>query len=191
MVGGFGLGLIMWILEMAKVTMPLWSLITLGVIALGMVVFGSIPIVAIVSHGLNQTRIRNPIYMNLSGVSAAPIVEKHSDVEEERWEYPPQVIGRLDVLIQRGDGFCHSMRQRDFDRWQIEPEVGEWLNDVNRDLWEIIPKHAGYITADQGSLTKGEKIKYQGWKLDNALFRISVDRVLMRLREIRSQIRAS
>lgn len=188
-VGGFGLGLFMWVLEMAKVTIPLWLLITLGIIALGMVVFGSIPIVATVSHGLKQTKIRNPMYMNSGVLSATPTAEKHSEAEKQRWEYPTQVRDKLDALIRRGDEFCHIMRKRDFSRWQIEPEVGEWLNDVNRDVWEIIPEHASYITANQGDLTQGEEIKYQGWDLDNAMLRVSVDRLLMRLREAHSKIR--
>ena len=106
-------------------------------------------------------------------------------------EYPSQVGDRFDALIQRGDKFCDIMRTRDYNRWQIEPDVGEWVNDVNRDVWEIVPEHAGYITADQGDLTKGEEIKYQGWNWDSAMLRVSVDRLLMRLREVRSKIRVA
>ena len=52
-----------------------------------------------------------------------------------------------------------------------------------------IPKHANYIVGGRGDLTEDEKLRYQGWNWNNAALRISVDRRLTRLREIRFQIR--
>jgi len=82
----------MWVLEMADVAMPLWSLIVIGLIALGMVVFGSIPIALTVGHRLKQTRIRSPIYMNSGIISTAPIAEKDLSAEVK--------LGKLGLVVK-------------------------------------------------------------------------------------------
>ena len=179
----------MWVLEMADVTMPLWSLIIIGLIALGMVIFGSIPIAVTVGHRLKQIRIRSPIYMNSGVTSTASIAEKHLDAEKEVWEYPPKTRDILAGLIKQGEYLCEEMQFKDFIMTYVEPKVRRWLDRTSHDVWKAIPEHASYITANQGNLTGGEEIKYQGWNLNNALLHVSVDRVLMRLREVHSKIR--
>ena len=103
-------------------------------------------------------------------------------------EPSPQAMEKLSKLVERGEELVTEMRTPDFHTGQLGQDVHRWLDNVEHCVWEIIPEYAGYITADQGDVTKGEKIKYQGWQINNAMLRVSVDRLLMRLREIRSKI---
>lgn len=184
---GFGMGLIMWILEVADVSMPMWLLITLGVIALGMVIFGGIPMVIGISRNLHRIRFRTPI-----------TISRHEDETSEampqttiRTKYSPQVVAAIDKLIQRGEELCTKMQTKDFSVWHVEPLIGEWLDDVSHKVWGIIPEYASHILSDKGDLTPDEQLRYEGWKWNAVALRISVDRRLAALREIRSQIRVA
>ena len=55
-------------------------------------------------------------------------------------------------------------------------------------VWDVMPEHAKHITGDQGAMTYDEKLRYHGWGTDAAAIRISVDRRLARLREIRHRL---
>lgn len=189
-IAGFGIGLVMWILEMADATIPLMLLIILGVVALGMVVFGGIPIVISVSHGLHRVKFRTPVTIVPSQSTKQGIqqIKEQQAKEPSGTIYPIQVKDTLDELIRGGKYLCDEMQAKDFNYEDIESVVHQWLDDGSCEVWEIIPEQANYIVGDQGELTEGEKLRYQGWKWDAAALRISVDRRLARLREIRSQI---
>ena len=105
-------------------------------------------------------------------------------------EYPPKVIKAMDSLIIRGDTLCAYMQDKDFTTGAVATAVQQWLDDVNREVWDIIPFYADHITSELGALTGDEHIRYQGWDMDSAMMRVSVDRKLYRLRKIRSQIQA-
>lgn len=188
-VGGFGLGLILWVLQMLDVILPLWLLIPIGSIALGMVVFGSIPLAVSVYHVIQRVKLRTPFVIVHPGVTKVPQEQLTQQMIVK--EYSPQVRDKLDALIQRGEDLCDKMKEKDFSKWHLEPVIREWLNNVNHDVWEVIPEHASYIVGEQGDLTEDEKLLYQGWTWDAASLRISVDRRLARLREIRSQIQSA
>ncbi len=192
-VGGFGLALIMWILEIANIHIPLWLLVLLGVIALGMVVFGSIPIVTSAYRGTRYLRLRTPFVIARPQYipKQATVAQEQTTEEIVAQEYSPKVRDTLDALIQRGNELCSKMQTKDFSIWHIEPMVGEWLDDVSRDVWEIIPEYANFIVGEQGELTADEQLRYDGWKWNAVSLRISVDRRLARLRDVRSRIRVS
>lgn len=105
-------------------------------------------------------------------------------------QYSTEDIDELDILIDRGNDLCQQMQTKDFIREPLESVVGNWMNDIGRVVWQIIPKYASYIMGDQGNLTEHEKLPYQSWNWNDATLRISVDRRLSRLREIRSQIQS-
>lgn len=187
-IGGFGLGLVMWVLEMADVIMPLWLLIILGVMALGMIVFGSIPLVIIAVRGLGRVRIRNPIYVYSGIVPLTSTTEKRIDELGENKKYPIQVKNKIDELIECGEKLTSQMRRPDFHVGQLGQDVRHWLDSVDHDIWDALPDYASYITAEQGDITDDEKLRYNGWGWGAASLRISVDRRLARLRETRSRI---
>lgn len=118
-----------------------------------------------------------------------PLVETIRDGIGE--QYSTEVIDELDILIHRGNDLCENMQTKDFIREPLESVVGNWMNDIVRKVWQIIPKYASYIVGDQGNLTEHEKLPYQGWNWNDAALRISVDRRLLRLIEIRSQIQSA
>ena len=102
----------------------------------------------------------------------------------------PQVLEQLNGLIVGGEVLANYMRRSDFHVGQLSQSVHEWLDNVEKDVWEVLPDYAGYITAEQGGITEDEKMRYSGWDWGAASLRISVDRRLARLRETRSQIQA-
>ena len=192
-VGGLGLGILMFVLEKMDVSLPLWLLISLGVIALGMVVFGGIPVVVSAYHSIRLVKLRTPFVIARPQhvPDQATGAQEQSTQEIVAQEYSPKVRDTLDALIQRGDELCSKMQTKDFSVWHIEPMVGEWLDDVSRDVWEIIPEYANFIVGEQGELTADEQLRYDGWKWNAVSLRISVDRRLARLRDVRSRIRVS
>lgn len=102
--------------------------------------------------------------------------------------YSPQVLEQLSGLIIGGEKLANDMRRSDFHVDQLGRYVREWLDSVENEVWEVLPDYAGYITAEQGDITEDEKMRYSGWGRGAASLRISVDRRLTRLREIRPQI---
>ena len=191
-IGGFGLGIIMWVVEMADVTMPSWVLIMVGLIALGMVVFGSIPVVVSAYHGIQRVKLRTPFVIVRPGVTKA--AQEQLTQEMIVKEHSPQVKETLGALIRRGEELPHQMQRDDFHMGQLGQEVRQWLDSVEHDMWEIIPEHANLLTTNQRStqetFTDQEKLRYGGWNRNAAALRVSVDRQLLRLREIRSRIQA-
>lgn len=185
-IGGFGVGLIMWILEMTGVSMPLWLLIGLGIIALGMICFGIIPVAVSAYHGIQRVKPRMPFVVVHPGVTKASQEQLTQEMIVK--EYSPQVLGQLNGLIIGGEQLANYMRRSDFHVGQLGQNVREWLDSVEKDVWEVLPDYAGYITAEQGDITEDEKMRYSGWHWDAASLRISVDRRLTRLRETRSRI---
>lgn len=190
---GFGVGIIMWILEMAGVSMPLWLLIVLGFIALGMIFFGSIPVAVRVYHGIQRVKLRTPFVIVHPRVTKALQEQLTQEMIVE--EYSPHVRETLDALIKRGEELTHQMQRDDFHRGQLGREVRQWLDSVGHDVWEVIPEHANLLTTNQRStqetFTDQERLRYGGWNRNAATLRVSVDRQLLHLREIRSRIQAT
>ncbi len=117
------------------------------------------------------------------------IDQQHPDEIEQK--YPPEIGVKLDGLISQGETLVSKMQTPDFQIYttaNIGESVRQWLDNVERDIWKVIPGHASYIVTTQGDLTPDEELRYQGWSYTNASLRISVDRRLSRLRQIRSQI---
>ena len=111
---------------------------------------------------------------------------------EDNQEYSSEVMSKLDKLIFEGDRLVNCMQMPNFGLYTTEnigESVRKWLDDVERDIWEIIPNRASYVIETRGGLSPEDKLRYQGWNYDEASLRISVDRKLLRLREVRSQIR--
>ncbi len=191
-IGGFGLGIIMWVLEMADVALPSWLLIIVGLIALGMVVFGSIPIAVSAYHGIQRVKPRTPFVIVRPGVTKASQEQLTQKMIVK--EYSPQVIETLGVLIKRGEELTKEMQRPDFHFGQLGQEVRQWLDRMEHDVWEVIPEYANLLTTNSGSaqetFTYQERLRYSGWNRDRAALRVSVDRQLLRLREIRSRIQA-
>lgn len=94
----------------------------------------------------------------------------------------------LSKLIQEGEQLVAEMRRPDFHVGQLGQDVRHWVDSVDRDIWDVLPNRAGYITAEQGDITDGERLLYHGWSRDAAYLRISANRRLVRLREVRSEI---
>ena len=84
-----------------------------------------------------------------------------------------------------------QMQRPDFHAGQMGQDVRQWLDAVDSNVWRVAPKHASYILAEQGDVAHDEKLRYEGWNWGPASLRISVDRRLSRLREIRSQIKVT
>ena len=107
-------------------------------------------------------------------------------------QYSSQVRDTLDKLIQLGESLTHLMQRDDFHRGQLGTNVRQWLDETEHDVWEIVPEHASHLTNSQASTkepyTDQERLRYSGWNRQHAALRISVDRRLAQLREIRSRI---
>ncbi len=107
-------------------------------------------------------------------------------------EYSPQVKETLDTLIKHGEELTHQMQRDDFHRGQLGQEVRQWLDNTEHDVWEVVPEHASHLTSNEAvtkePYTDQERLRYAGWNRNVAALRVSVDRRLVRLREIRSQI---
>ncbi len=65
-ISGFGIGLFMWVLEVAEVKLPIPLLVFWGIVAFGMVIYGSIPISVLVLNRVRKLRIRSPIMLATS-----------------------------------------------------------------------------------------------------------------------------
>jgi hypothetical protein len=106
--------------------------------------------------------------------------------------YDPKLLAqakeKLDAFIERGDELSRMMESRGFNWAQLELWVQRWLDGISREIWDILPQHAAFIMSEQGDFTHDEKIRYEGWPMKEAALRITVDRKLARLREIRSRI---
>lgn len=72
-IGGFGLGLIMWILEMAEVKIPTLILVILGLIAISMVFYGGWPILKRLWQKLKQLQFQSPIITNRTNKSDSSV----------------------------------------------------------------------------------------------------------------------
>ena len=123
-------------------------------------------------------------------VSKAVIVQPTQVVVAQ--QYSSQVRDTLDKLIQHGERLTHLMQRDDFHREQLGQNVRQWLDETEHDVWEIVPEHASHLTNNQASTkepyTDQERLRYSGWNRQHATLRISVDRRLAQLREIRSRI---
>lgn len=95
----------------------------------------------------------------------------------------------LAELIQEGEQLVSAMRRPDFHVGQLGQDVRLWLDNVNHSIWDALPRdYASYITANQGDITESERLVYHGWNRGAAYLRISVERRLARLREIKSKL---
>jgi hypothetical protein len=94
----------------------------------------------------------------------------------------------LSKLIQEGEQLIAEMKRPDFHVGQLGQDARHWVDSVDRDIWDVLPDRADYITAEQGDITDGERLLYHGWNRDAAYLRISVNRRLARLREVRYEI---
>lgn len=119
--------------------------------------------------------------------------KKDTAIIQDRIEqqYSAEHIDKLDKLITQGEALASQMQRPDFHTGQMGQDVRQWLDSTDRDVWQVIPEYASYIVAQQGDFTHDEKLRYEGWKMENVTLRISVDRRLSRLREIRSKIQTS
>jgi len=109
-------------------------------------------------------------------------------------QYSSEVRNTLDKLIAQGETLVDKMQMPNFQVLtpeNIEESVRQWLDNVERDIWKVIPGRAGDIVAKQGNLTPDEKLRYHGWSTDSASLRVLVDRRLSCLREIRSKIQTA
>ena len=80
------------------------------------------------------------------------------------------------------------MQSHSFNWVHLERWVQEWLDGISHDIWGVVPQHAAFIMSEQGDVTPEERMQYHGWGNKEARLRITVDRKLARLREIRSRI---
>ncbi len=110
-VGGFGLALLLWVLEMSPVAIPLWLLITVGGIALGMIVFGSIPFIVGVTHVLQRVRLRVPIVIlgrNHETQKASEMIQRGRELTQEqvaeRLAFIQQLRGVAERLLKNSQG---------------------------------------------------------------------------------------
>jgi len=133
---------------------------------------------------VRKYRLRNPII--LTGGHTVP-----SQVIQPDIEYSTEIAELLDELIQEGEKLTNDMLTRGFNWFQEELWVQRWLDGMNKDIWRLLPQHATYIIAEQGKYTPDEIMHYYGWDNKEVSLRITVDRKLARLREIRSQILVS
>ncbi len=102
-IGGFGIGFIMWILEMAEVKLPILLLIGFAIIAIGMVVYGMIPVVSSSFRYVSKVRFRNPITKGINHPDIARRVERRTPPRQEYdgvlWEDGGRDIwGGVDVI---------------------------------------------------------------------------------------------
>jgi len=179
----------MWILQVAEVKLPMPLLIALGIFAIGMIVYGSIPIVTVVLGKIRRLKLRNPLVFapSMENTTRDEVHIHKSNVPK----YSLETTITLDSLISNGEALTSLMQEPDFEIYttaNMGEEVRKWLDNVDHDIWKVVPEHASEIVATQGDLTPDEKLRYQGWSYENASLRVSVDRRLLRLRETRSQI---
>ncbi len=151
--------------------------IGLGVVGVGLLIWSAWPLIL-------KIRFRTPITTKAD----ITILDRTNHIKGG--QYTSQEIHRLDSLIQLGEILTGQMQTSDFDASELGRDVHHWLDSVEEAVWEMLPRYASYIVAEQGDVTSDEKLRYIGWGWDVASLRISVDRRLARLREIRSQIQA-
>jgi hypothetical protein len=78
-VAGFGIALLMWVLEMSGITIPIPLLISLGVIAVAMIIYGSIPIVLPAIGKIRKLRV----YIAFDGQQKGEITNTEFSVKLE------------------------------------------------------------------------------------------------------------
>ena len=141
---------------------------------------------------IKQIRIRSPIVLASQHTVSLPVQQD----EHLRGISDPKRLAlakdTLGILIKRGEDLTNEMQRPDFHFGQLGQEIRQWLDSVEHNVWETIPEYANLLTANSGSaqepFTDQERIRYSGWNRSRAALRVSVDRQLLRLREIRSRI---
>ena len=116
-------------------------------------------------------------------------------VSTQNLEHLNQVIEQLNELIKHGEDLTEEMRGPDFHKGHVGQEVRQWLDKTEHDVWEMVPEHARCLAGNekvtQEPYTDQERLRYAGWDRNAAALRVSVDRRLVQLREIRSRIEVS
>lgn len=101
-IGGLGLGIVMWVLEMADVALPTWLLIIVGLFAFGMVVFGTVPVVVSLYHGIQQVKPRMPFVIVPSGAVKAPQEEVTQEVKLDKLGLVIKAINEAQEITPKG-----------------------------------------------------------------------------------------
>lgn len=151
-------------------------------------------------HFIRRIRFRSPVVIASLGNKAQQLPKSPSVIppesiptrEKRSPEYLARAKGTLDGLIKEGEELVHRMQRGAFHTGQLGQEVRPWLDKTEHDVWEVIPEHGNALTSKQASVkeifTDEERLRYGGWNRNAAALRVSVDRRLVRLREIRSRI---
>lgn len=152
----------------------------------------AIPITIMVLLVLTWRKSAKIQVATVAASTSTSLAEATSTQEAVIREYSPQVKETLDALIKHGEELTHQMQRDDFHRGQLGQEVRQWLDNTERDVWEVVPEHASHLTGNEAvtkePYTDQERLRYAGWSRNAAALRVSVDRRLVRLREIRSRI---
>ncbi|MFC1968102.1 hypothetical protein ACFLVX_01760 [Chloroflexota bacterium] len=215
--GGLGLGLLLWVvLEMAKVSLPLWLLIPLGVIALWMIVRGYISFIvdafAGVGRVIQRVRLRAPITVaqpqdetqqtpqeqtpqeqTPPAPADAPALEEEPKLEISYATPRSRPKAILDVLIERGGQLNSEMSPYRFNTTKLASLVEQWLDRISHDVWDAFPLIVASTVRKLGNpksavSLREDILRQDAWPIKAATLRTTVERELERLKEIRKKI---
>ncbi len=143
--------------------------------------------VAVVGFVVLYKRAGRPASRDSSAEATRPTPNRNrSPAEKRRVKQAKEVLEQLTWVGERLLGHMNTPQSVLFT--DVSKRAQGWLGRLDEELWEAVPEQAAFILEDQGPLSSEEVMRYGAWQRDAASLRITVERKLRRLRQVRAKL---
>lgn len=126
-----------------------------------------------------EKRLDDETKLNTSQLPKRPKYDKKRLKQAKEW---------LNDTIKSGEELSQKMQARGFNWAQLELWVHRWVHGIQEEINVVMPEYSQYVLTELGGFTEEEKLLYNGWNIKEATLRVMVDRYLVKLGRLLSQL---